>query len=110
MERSGVENPWKRFAACSLVIETKRQIRMAAEPKEETGMSEAPAEMKQRVYIGELRQCLGLAKDDASRDGYIEGMKPRQRLRMLCGWHLGDPGLAESFIDWARDAGLTVKG
>lgn len=60
-------------------------------------------------YIEDLRQRLGLEPDDASRDDYIAKLSPMERLKMLCGWHIGDPNWATTFLDWARDAGMTIK-
>lgn len=62
-----------------------------------------------RRYIEDLRQRLGLDEGDASRDAYIESLTPHQRLEMLCGWHLGYPDWAITFLSWARDAGFEIK-
>jgi hypothetical protein len=62
-----------------------------------------------RAYIGDMRQRLGLEEDDASRDAQIEAMPPMERLKLVCGWHLGDPGWAGHFLDWARDAGFKIE-
>jgi hypothetical protein len=62
-----------------------------------------------RNYIGDMRQRLGLEPDDTSRDCHIEGMTPMERLRLLCGWNLGDPDWAQSVIAWVTYAGFTVK-
>ena len=62
----------------------------------------------QRRYIGDMRQRLGLASDDASRDAHIEKMTPTERLELICGWHLGYPGWSHTFLNWARDAGFKV--
>ncbi len=61
-----------------------------------------------RAHISEMRQRLGLKEDDDSRDVLIEEMTPEQRLRLICGWHLGDSEWAETFLDWARDAGYEI--
>jgi len=59
--------------------------------------------------IGEMRERLGLKEDDTSRDKAIEAMEPESRLRLLAGWHLGDPSWAGRFIRWARTCGYEVK-
>lgn len=61
-----------------------------------------------KFYIEDMRQRLGLEPDDASRDDYIESLQPIERLKMLCGWHIGDPSWAHAFIAWAEDAGFSV--
>jgi hypothetical protein len=60
-------------------------------------------------YIHDMRQRLGLEPNDESRDDYIKSKTPMQRLRMLCGWHLGDENWASNFVEWAKDAGFDVK-
>ena len=62
-----------------------------------------------RLYIESMRQRLGLDEDDSSRDADIERMSPRQRLEMLCGWHLGHSDWARTFLSWAKDAGFEIK-
>lgn len=64
--------------------------------------------MTRRLYIEDIRRRLGAKADDASRDEYIEKMKPIDRLKLLCGWHLGDPAWAHQFLNWARDAGFEI--
>lgn len=61
-----------------------------------------------RRYIEDMRQRLGLDADDSSSDKRIEKMSSEERLKLLCGWHLGDPAWAHQFINWARDAGYEV--
>ena len=63
----------------------------------------------QRIYIYAMRQRLGLEEGDTSRDNDIENMDPHQRLRLICGWYLGDPSWASTVIEWAKDAGFEVK-
>lgn len=55
-----------------------------------------------------IRQRKWLGKDDTSRDAEIHGMSPENKLRALCGWHLGDPGRALTFLDWAHECGFTI--
>lgn len=62
-----------------------------------------------RQYIKDMRQRLGIEEDDDSRDGYIEGLSPMERLKLICGWNLGHPGHAAHILDWVKDAGYTVK-
>ena len=72
-------------------------------------MSEAFPKTKERLYIGDMRQRLGLEEDDTRRDDEIEKMSPRDRFRLLCGWHLGHPNWAHTILDWAKDAGLKIS-
>jgi hypothetical protein len=65
-------------------------------------------DMKERLHIGQMRQRLGLKPDDKSQDDRIEKMQPIDRLKLLCGWHLGDPAWAHQFLNWARDAGFKI--
>ena len=59
-------------------------------------------------YIEQMRQRLGLGPGDESRDTEIEKMSPMDRLRLLCGWHIGDPNWAQSFMNWATDSGFKI--
>jgi hypothetical protein len=61
-----------------------------------------------RCYIDDIRQRLGLEEGDASHDDRIEQMTAEQRLAHICGWHLGDPGWARTFLAWARDSGFEI--
>lgn len=60
-------------------------------------------------YIEEMRQRLGVEAADTTKDSMIEKMTPEGRLRLLCGWRLGDPSWASSFLDWAEDAGFKIS-
>lgn len=60
-------------------------------------------------YIKEMRQRLGLEENDTQRDAEIASMTPYARLRLLCGWFLGDPNWASSMLEWCNDAGFEVK-
>lgn len=60
-------------------------------------------------YIEDMRQRLGLAADDASKDARIESMTPTQRLALLTGWHLGYNGWEHTILNWVRDAGFSVS-
>jgi hypothetical protein len=55
-----------------------------------------------------VRQRLGLDADDTSRDAEIESTAPMKLLRDVCGWHIGDPAWADSFIEWAKGCGFDV--
>lgn len=57
-------------------------------------------------YVDDLRQRLGLEPDDTSQDAIIEKMTPMQRVRMLAGWHLGDPSWADTFRVYFESQGL----
>jgi hypothetical protein len=61
-----------------------------------------------RYYIGDMRQRLGVDKDDTSQDEKIERMRPIERLQLVCGWNLGDPSWATQFIAWAEDSGFKI--
>lgn len=55
-----------------------------------------------------VRQRMGLEPDDTSRDSEITSHTPTQLLRDVCGWHLGDPAWAETFLEWARGCGFVI--
>ena len=56
-----------------------------------------------------LRQrLLDRDQDDKSRDGALNQMKPRQVLREICGWKLGDPYWFDTFEGWLEDVGLEI--
>lgn len=61
-----------------------------------------------RHYINDMRQRFGLEPADASRDAQIEAMVPIERLKLLCGWNLGDPHWATTILSWVQDAGYSV--
>lgn len=60
-------------------------------------------------YIKDMRGRLGLEENDTSRDAYIEGLEPIQRLRLIAGWNLGYDEWAHKIMDWVRDAGFKIK-
>ena len=62
-----------------------------------------------RAYIGDMRQRLGVKKNDASQDTRIEAMSPMQRLRLLCGWNLGHPSWASTIVEWVKDSGFEIS-
>jgi hypothetical protein len=64
--------------------------------------------MKERRYIQEMRQRLGLQPDDTSRDVDIEKMSPTKRLSLLTGWHLGYDGWEHTILNWVEDAGFKI--
>lgn len=57
-------------------------------------------------YVEELRQRLGLAGDDDSKDSMIERMEPFQRVRMIAGWYLGDSNWGDTFKDYCESQGV----
>lgn len=59
--------------------------------------------------IGKMRQRLGLKAEDASRDAGIAKMTPEERLALICGWTLGDPGWGHTFMSWAKDVGFKIS-
>ena len=60
------------------------------------------------LYIQELRQRAGCEEDDTSMDSKNEAMSPIQRVEMIAGWELGDPGWVGRFKDWFESQGLLV--
>jgi hypothetical protein len=60
-------------------------------------------------YLKEMRQRLGLAKDDSSHDGEIQVMDPMERVRLIAGWFLGDGQWADIFKDYFESQGFSVK-
>lgn len=64
--------------------------------------------IEDNMYIKELRQRAGVEEDDTSMDAKIERMSPMQRVKMLAGWELGDPGWTGRFKDWFESQGFIV--
>lgn len=57
-------------------------------------------------YVPEMRQRLGLEGDDTSFDLEIDRRVPFDRLRLICGWYLGDNGWADTFKEWCASQGI----
>lgn len=57
-------------------------------------------------YVEEMRQRLGLEKDDQSADEEILSAKPLDRVSLIAGWYLGDPTWARSFKHYFESQGL----
>jgi hypothetical protein len=55
-----------------------------------------------------LRQRWGVEPTDDSKDNRINDLTPRKALRDVCGWHLGDPTWADTFLKWADACGFEV--
>ena len=58
--------------------------------------------------LNKIRQRCGNEEDDISGDFGIESMTPHEKLRMVCGWELGDDNWADQFIDWAVSCGMNI--
>ena len=58
-------------------------------------------------YLGDIRQRFG-AKDenDTSYDAYILKLSAFERLRSLCGWHLGSENWADQFKEYCESQGI----
>jgi len=41
--------------------------------------------------------------------GVIDTAAPSAKLRACCQWYLGDPSWADTFIDWAEQAGYEIR-
>lgn len=61
------------------------------------------------LVLMKLRQRAGLAMTDATMDAELDALPPIEKLRMVCGWTLGDPSWADYFIDWASGCGIEIK-
>lgn len=57
-------------------------------------------------YLKEIRQRLGLNKDDASEDCGISDMDPFHRVAHICGWYLGDNNWASEFKNYCESQGV----
>lgn len=61
-------------------------------------------------YITDMRGNLGVDLANVTAcDAMIAKMSPLERLRLICGWNIGDREWANSFIEWAKDAGFEVR-
>ena len=65
--------------------------------------------MQSPEYLMEIiRQGSGLKKDDRGEDAELQALTPGAKLRIVCGWTLGDPIWAKKFIEWAEDCGFII--
>ena len=60
-------------------------------------------------FIGEIREAHGLDATDDFMDDEIENLTPREKLRMLTQWHLGDEAWADQVLEWATDLGMGIN-
>lgn len=56
--------------------------------------------------LKKMRQRLGLEENDTSRDEYLKGLPPFERVRIIAGWLLGDERWADNFFVWCNSQGL----
>lgn len=57
-------------------------------------------------YIADMRQRLGMEKDDTFMDPKIEEMDAMERTKLITAWNLGDPDWALQFKDWFESQGV----
>jgi hypothetical protein len=57
-------------------------------------------------YVEEIRQRLGLERDDTSRDGEIERMSPIQRAGLVVGWFHGSESWARQYKEYFESQGI----
>ncbi len=56
-----------------------------------------------------IRGRIDLDADDTSRDAEIKRWTPRQRLRKVVGWELGDENWADKILEWANACGYKIR-
>lgn len=61
---------------------------------------ELPDEMMQI-----LRQRINVKENDSSQDEVINQMSPKQIVRHMAGWELGNPSWADEVAGWMKAAG-----
>jgi hypothetical protein len=57
-----------------------------------------------------LRGKIGLAWDDPSKDEEIKALDPREAMKMIIGWKLGDESWLDVFEYAAKQLGYDFKG
>ena len=57
-------------------------------------------------YISEMRQRLGCKENETTDDDRILEMSPWNRVKLIVGWYLGDPGWADSFKGYCESQGV----
>ena len=57
-------------------------------------------------YVEEMRQRLGLDKNDVSNDQKLENMEPMSRVWLIAGWFLGSGSWADTFKEYFESQGL----
>lgn len=56
-----------------------------------------------------IRGRIGLNTDDTSRDAEIKEWTPKQRLRKVVGWELGNEYWADKIMEWAKACGYKIR-
>ena len=57
-------------------------------------------------YVSEMRQRLGIEKDDISRDADLLAMPPMGRVRLIAGWFHGDGRWADTYKSYFESQGI----
>jgi len=57
-------------------------------------------------YIEEIRQRIGLDKDDTSQDDIILEATPFRRVQLIAGWYLGSEDWANTFKEYCESQGI----
>lgn len=57
-------------------------------------------------YVEEMRQRLGLSKDDTSRDCDILEMSPIDRVALIAGWYAGSEQWVDTWRSYFESQGL----
>lgn len=57
-------------------------------------------------YLEEIRRSINVDQYDTSADYEIVNMRAFDRVKLLCGWYLGDPYWATRFKDICASQGL----
>ena len=57
-------------------------------------------------YVENMRQRMGLEKDDTSQDKAIEAMEPFERVRLIAGWFHGNGLWADTYKEYFESQGI----
>lgn len=55
-----------------------------------------------------LRLRAGLDENDKTQDAQLQAIASEDVLREMAGWHLGNPGWADTFLGWIESVGGEV--
>lgn len=58
------------------------------------------------AYVEEMRQRLGLEKDDTRKDKYIESLDQFQRVGLIVGWFHGSESWASKYKEYFESQGI----
>ncbi len=66
--------------------------------------------METPEYImNKIRQREGLEFNDKSQDDRLTAMSPKEKLRRVVGWELGDDNWTDTILQWAEACGFIIS-